>query len=214
MLAVFITLAVDGEERAYSVRLSVPASWKAKPMSALLRAFVKRANKTEAFSAGPLEEKRLQLEYVKDIGVSLLESKIEVLFESGSRRADLVATARASRSTADLPENVPALSDIKFKNEEERAAALFQFIEILEQVRMNVRRRALDDKVPLAVGATRIDLAMAQAVAAATGVKAELLTSPVTTDSNWYETVHKGVATIVPECFVATRARGVPLFAP
>ena len=38
VLAVFITLAVDGEERAYSVRLSVPASWKAKPMSALLRA--------------------------------------------------------------------------------------------------------------------------------------------------------------------------------
>ena len=49
VLAVFITLAVDGEERPYSVRLSVPASWKGKDMDALLRAFVKRANKTDAF---------------------------------------------------------------------------------------------------------------------------------------------------------------------
>ena len=48
VLAVFITLAVEGEERAYSVRLSVPASWKQKPMEALLRAFVKRANSNDS----------------------------------------------------------------------------------------------------------------------------------------------------------------------
>lgn len=197
VLAVFITLAVEGEERAYSVRLSVPASWKQKPMEALLRAFVKRANRTEAFASGALDAKDLQLERVKDIGVSLLGDDVACLF-TGSRRADLVATKRSVGGRA----TIPALSDVSFGSEAEKAAGLFQFMAILEQVRQSWRQKALADGAPLAVGASRIDRAMAQAIAAATGVAADALVAPVGRD-NWYERVHAGVLKIVPEAFVA-----------
>ena len=207
VLAVFITLAVDGEERPYSVRLSVPASWKGKDMDALLRAFVKRANKTDAFQSGALEARHLQLETVKDIGATLLGRKIGALFAGGARRADLVATPRASASPADGAGAAPALSSLTFANETERAGALYQFMAILEQVRVNVRERALAEQVALAVGATRIDLAMAQTVAQATGVGGDALTVAHPKE-NWYETIHRGVLKIVPEAFVTARAPG------
>ena len=204
VLAVFITLAVEGEERPYSVRLSVPASWKKKQMEALLRAFVKRANKTAAFASGGLDEKVLQLERVKDIGASLLGQDIACLF-TGSRRADLVATRRRSGgSTA-----VPALSDVSFGSEAEKAAGLFQFMEILEQVRQNWRTKCLGESTPLAVGASRIDCAMAQAIGAATGVDAATLVAPLPASgaANWYATIHAGILKIVPEAFVASYER-------
>lgn len=220
VLAVFITLAVDGEERAYSVRLSVPKSWQDRDCEALLRAFCKRANKTEAFAVAPLAAAELQLETVKDIGMSLNGADVGILFAGGKRRADLVATrrvsekshravggggvrmgARAGTGQGGDPGGVPALSSLKFKDAEEQAGALFQFVEILEQVRQQVRQQALADGVALAVGATRIDLAMAQTLLQATGVPSTVVTAAHPRE-NWYEKVHRGLLKIVPEALV------------
>ena len=221
VLAVFITLAVDGEERAYSVRLSVPKSWQDRDCEALLRAFCKRANKTEAFAVAPLAAGELRLETVKDIGMSLNGADVGILFAGGKRRADLVATrrvvseksrrgvggggvrmgGRAGTGQGGDPAGVPALSSLKFKDAEEQAGALFQFVEILEQVRQQVRQQALADGVALAVGATRIDLAMAQTLLQATGVPSTVVTAAHPRE-NWYEQVHRGLLKIVPEALV------------